>query len=63
MVLQKVDDKKAEGTPSAFRHFAQIGRPLTDVGGRNFIIPQPQQFVKRKVAQKLNNYFSHNCAT
>ena len=38
MVLQKVDDKKAEGTPSAFRHFAQIGRPLTGVGGRNFII-------------------------
>jgi hypothetical protein len=31
-------------------------------GPQIFIIPHRQQFVKRKVAQKLNNYFSRICA-
>jgi hypothetical protein len=30
--------------------------------GRISIITHPSQFVKRKVAQISNNYFSHNCA-
>ncbi len=37
-------------------------RPRSQVA-RNSIIIHCQQFVKRKVVQKLNNYFSRICAT
>ena len=46
---------------SAGRHF--LSRPPTVAAAGNSIITHLQQFVKRKVAQILSNYFSRICAT
>ena len=45
---------------SAGRHF--LSRPPTVAAAGNSIITHDQQFVKRKVAQIINNYFSRICA-
>ena len=41
---------------------AFLSRPPTVAAAGNSIITHDQQFVKRKVAQIINNYFSRICA-